>query len=177
MIQTIRKRSGQTVKFNTSKIRTAITKANRDVKNTDPTAKTLTKADIENVLERVLKSLENTDQEINIELVQDTVEKVLANHGFFEVSKSYILYREKHRQQREATQKLMEQYKELLFADAKDSEIKRDNGNVNGQAPMGIMLQLGAEGAKVYADNYGIPEQFSKADKEGYMYIHEKIVA
>ena len=43
MTENVKKRSGKTVKFNKQKIQTAITKANYDVKNTNPTAKIMTR--------------------------------------------------------------------------------------------------------------------------------------
>ena len=33
---------------------------------------------------------------------------------------------------------------------AKDSDLKRDNANINGDTPMGAMLQYGANSAKEY---------------------------
>ena len=71
----------------------------------------------------------------------------------------------------------MKQYNELLFTDSEESDNKRDNANINTDAPMGIMLKLGTEGAKCYADYYAIPEEFAKADKENFIHIHEDIVA
>ena len=34
--------------------------------------------------------------------------------------------------------------------DAKDCNLKRENGNINGDTPMGAMLQQGANTAKEY---------------------------
>lgn len=87
------------------------------------------------------------------------------------------MYRNKHTEQRQANQKLMEQYNELLFADAKDVDLKRDNANINTDSPMGIMLKLGTEGANCYADHYALPEKFAEADKENFIHIHKNIVA
>ena len=74
----------------------------------------------------------------------------------------------------EWSEKLMEQYKDLLFADAKGMDSKRDNANINTDSPMGIMLKLGTEGAKCYADHFAIPDEYAKADRENYVHIHDK---
>lgn len=173
MTESIKKRSGQTVKFNKQKIQTAISKANRDVKNTNPVAKVMTKDDILDAVEGVIQTLAN-EQHVDIETVQDTVEKTLMFMGFYDVAKSYILYRKKHQEQREATQKLMEQYKTLLNTDKSTDSDRRENANINTNAPMGIMLVAGTTGMKVYADYYAIPEEFVTAEKEGFTHWHDK---
>ena len=64
--------------------------------------------------------------------------------------------------------------KTILFVDAKESNDKRDNANIDTDAPMGIMLKVGTETAKKYADEEVIPAEFVKADKENWMHIHDK---
>lgn len=173
MTESIKKRSGQTVKFNKQKIQTAISKANRDVKNINPVAKIMTKDDILDAVEGVIKTLAN-EQHVDIETVQDTVEKTLMFMGFYDVAKSYILYRKKHQEQREATQKLMEQYKTILSVDAAEEDFMRENANINTNTPMGQMLKLGTEGAKVYANYYKLPEEFVTAEREGWIHKHDE---
>lgn len=173
MTQSVKKRSGKTVKFNKQKIQTAITKANRDVKNTDPTAKIMTREDILAVTEKVVNLLPNVPR-VDIEEVQDMVEKVLMIEGFYDIAKSYILYRKKHQEQREAAQKLMEQYKILLSTDAESADDRRENANINTNAPMGILLKAGTTALKSFADNYVVPDEFVTAEKEGYVHYHDK---
>ena len=38
----------------------------------------------------------------------------------------------------------------ITVLQAKDSDLKRDNANINGDSPMGAMLQYGANTAKEY---------------------------
>lgn len=174
MVLSVKKRSGRTVKFNADKIKIAITKANRDVKQSDPTAQNLTKEQIDRVTNDVVLLLVPRGENTDIEQIQDTVEQALMSRGYYDVAKSYILYREKHRQRREASQKLLEQYQDLLFSDAEALETKRDNANIDGNVSMAIMLKLGTEGAKVFADNYGIPDKFVEAEKSGVLYYNDK---
>ena len=173
MTESVKKRSGKTVKFNKQKIQTAITKANKDVKSTNPTAKIMTREDIIATTDKIVSSLPDIKR-IDIEDIQDKVEQILMAKGFYEIAKSYILYRKKHQEQREATQKLMEQYKSILFTDANDDDSKRENANINTNSPMGIMLKLGTEGAKVYANYYQLPEEFAIAEREGWWHKHDE---
>ena len=172
MARNVVKRSGKTTNFNAKKIYTAITKANKDVKTSDPLAKIMTNEDIVTATNTVIDSFVDLDT-VNIEDIQDTVEKTLMSLGFFEVAKSYILYRKKHQEQREAADNLMKQYRDILYADAADSDDRRENANINTNTPMGQMLKLGTEGAKVYANYYQLPEEFSIAEKEGWCHWHD----
>lgn len=173
MTESVKKRSGKTVKFNRNKIQTAVTKANRDVKNTNPSAKIMLKDDIIKAVDLTVEALPDVKR-VDIEEVQDTVERTLMSMGFYDIAKSYILYRKKHQEQREATQKLMEQYQLLLSLDAADDDTRRENANINTNAPMGAMLKAGTTAMKVFADNYIIPDEFVTAEREGYCHWHDK---
>ncbi|MBQ7493079.1 MAG: anaerobic ribonucleoside triphosphate reductase, partial [Selenomonadaceae bacterium] len=131
----------------------------------------------EDDLERVTTSVERAIAEneiIGVEAIQDQVEKALMAHGFFDVAKQFIVYRQKHSQRRAAQKKLMDTYRDIFFADSVDIDLKRDNANINTDASMGIMLKMGAESAKHFVDNYVLPEEFALADKENWIHIHDK---
>ena len=166
----VRKRSGQRVNYDREKIYNAIVGANRDAS---------TPADklSEDDLERVTNSVEQAIAEneiIGVEDIQDQVEKSLMEHGFFDVAKQFIVYRQKHSQRRAAQKKLMDTYRDIFFADSMDIDLKRDNANINTDASMGIMLKMGAESSKYFVDNYVLPEEFAQADKENWIHIHDK---
>ena len=44
--------------------------------------------------------------------------------------------------------RLMKVYEDLTFKSAKDSDIKRENANIDGDTAMGTMLKYGSVGAK-----------------------------
>lgn len=163
--KTVRKRNGNVVSFDANKIITAISKANN-------TTHEIGHKEIETIANQV-EELTNNTSCVDIEVIQDFVERKLQEFEFYETAKAYILYREKRHQQREAANNLMQSYNELLFTDSGDMDLKRDNANINGDAPMGIMLKLGAEGAKAWATNYALPEKFSKMDRENIVHIHK----
>ena len=128
-------------------------------------------------LELVTDSVERSiaaNEIIGVEAIQDQVEKSLMTHGFFDVAKQFIVYRQKHSQRREAQKKLMDTYRDIFFADSVDIDLKRDNANINTDASMGIMLKLGAESSKYFVDNYVLPEEYARADKENWIHVHDK---
>ncbi len=167
MIKTVTKRSGFTVDYDRAKIRNAIAGANKD------SVQQMSEKDIDAVTEQVERAIEARDT-IGVEEIQDVVEQELMKFDFYEVAKKYITYRQKHTERRKAQKHLMESYRDIFFADAVDSDLKRDNANINTDASMGIMLKLGAEGAKHFVDNYVLDEEFREADKENWIHIHDK---
>ncbi|MBO4401567.1 MAG: hypothetical protein J5809_06945 [Selenomonadaceae bacterium] len=169
-LKTVVKRSGESVDYDRAKIFNAIAGANRDA--TTPADK-LKPDDIERVTAAVETAIGGREK-IGVEEIQDEVEKSLMAQGFFDVAKQFILYREKHAQRRNAQKKLMDTYRDIFFAKSVDVDLKRDNANINTDASMGIMLKLGAEGAKYFVDNYVLPEEFAAADKENWIHIHDK---
>lgn len=54
-----------------------------------------------------------------------------------------------------------------------DSDLKRDNANINGDTPMGAMLQQGANTAKEYYLNTMIDPEHARLHREGYIHIHD----
>lgn len=169
-IKTVTKRSGSMVDYDRLKIFNAISGANRDASTP---ADKLQPDDVERVTVSVELAIADKDG-INVEEIQDQVERALMANGFFDVAKQFIVYREKHTQRRLAQKKLMDTYHDIFFANSADVDLKRDNANINTDASMGIMLKLGAEGAKHFVDNYVLPEEFAAADKENWIHIHDK---
>ena len=164
------KRAGAMVKYTPRKIYAAISGANKDAGNA------MTTGDMNRVVMGIHTKLQSDKKHtaLSVEDIQDMVEDALMDAGFNAVAKEYIRYRQVHAMRRKAGQELMEGYNELLFADAEDVDLKRDNANINTDAPMGIMLKLGAEGAKTFVDNYALSDEARAADKENWIHIHDK---
>ena len=167
MLKTVTKRTGFTVPYNREKIYRAIEGANSDGKQQ------MTAKDIDEVTSQVEWDFKDREN-VSVEEIQDMVEQELMKYDFYDIAKRYIMYRQRHTERRKAQQHLMETYQDIFFAPAEDSDLKRDNANINTDASMGIMLKLGAEGAKHFVDNYVLDERFAAGDKENYIHIHDK---
>ena len=167
MLKTVTKRTGFTVPYNREKIYLAIKGAN------DDGGPQMSPQNIEEVTSQVEWDFQGREN-VAVEEIQDVVEQELMKHGFYDIAKRYITYRQRHAERRKAQRHLMDTYQDIFFADAADVDLKRDNANINTDASMGIMLKLGAEGAKHFVDNYVLEERFRDADKENYIHIHDK---
>ena len=109
----------------------------------------------------------------SVEEIQDITEKVLMRKGYCDVAKAYILYRSHRSRVREMATSLMHTYKDITYSDASDSNIKRENANIDGNTAMGTMLKYGSEGAKKFYDLHVLEPEFAKAHREGDIHIHD----
>ncbi len=168
MFQTIQKRDGRTVPYDIAKIADAIEKALQAC-NRRGGEESMRLARI--VEERMARSF--GDRSPGIEDIQDKVEAVLMDNGYAFVAKRYILYRAERTRARERNTSLMRIYNELTFTQANDSDIKRDNANIDGDTAMGMMLKYGSEGAKDYYEKYILSPPQAKAHRDGDIHIHD----
>lgn len=107
----------------------------------------------------------------SVENIQDCVEKSLMECGFSNVAKNYILYRKKRENIRLSKTKVNQIFDEILKSNG--SDISRENANVDGNAPMGLMLQFGSELEKDYVTRNLISEKFVDLHNEGFFHIHD----
>ena len=168
MIQSIIKRDGRVVLYDQNKIASAILRSLEASGEGNA-------ADAARVANAVQHDLERRfpSQAPNIEAIQDTVERQLMNHGFNAAAKAYILYRANRTRAREASTSLMKTIDEITKIDARISDIKRDNANIDGNTAMGSMLQIGAAGAKAYNEIYLLRPEHAKAYRDGDIHIHD----
>ena len=167
MIKTIKKRTGDIVKFNAQKITDAIKKANMESID-----ETFSKEQLSTITNNVIKALKNL-KTLVFEQIQDAVEKVLIAGNFASTAKAYILYRAEHTKLRQAKADLMDIYDELTFTKAKDADIKRENANIDADTAMGTMLKYGSEGSKYFITSHILPKDIAVAHMDGDIHIHD----
>ena len=167
-IQSVIKRDGRKVPYSIDKISAAVDKAN---KATDGRMTTAEVSYVATVTEASLIS--HNKLEPTVEEIQDTVEQSLSALGFNDVAKNYIIYRAKRTQMRNMKDNLMQKMHELTFSDAKNSDDKRENANVNGDTPMGLMLKYGSTAAKEYDKLFVLEPDVSQAHENGDIHIHD----
>ncbi len=169
MLEMIRKRDGRMVAFDRDKITNAIMKA------FEASASAKTQQTAEEITREVIHNLERSESiEIpSVEEVQDMVESVLIEKGFVRTAKSYILYRAERSRIREMNTRLMRIYDDITNKAAIDSDIKRENANINGDTAMGAMLKYGSEGAKQFNLMYMMKPEHAEAHRSGDIHIHD----
>ena len=168
MLIHIIKRDGRKVPFNMEKIAKAIFRAAQSVGGTNF-------EEAMQIAARVCALVEEKypGQVPTVEQVQDLVEKTLIEEGHAATAKAYILYRYERTRSREMKTNLMTVLNELTFNPAKDSDIKRENANIDGDTAMGTMLKYGSVSAKEFYEMYVLEPQEAKAHINGDIHIHD----
>ena len=100
MPREIIKRSGKTERYDSNKIKNAMGKV------FTATGSPLEEEALNGLLAKVEQRMAGGDLPFSVEAVQDMVERVLMEAGYFDQAKSYILYRETRRKKRQERQKL-----------------------------------------------------------------------
>ena len=171
MIESVRKRDGRIVYFNQEKIGSAIARAFAASKEA-----TLNPSEISDCSRDVVKMIEEKFKDgatPSVEDIQDAVETVLISRNHPAAAKAYILYRAERTRIREADSRLMHTLTDIIKKDAADSDIKRENANINSDTAMGSMLKIGSETSKYYYDLHVLNPIHAKAHREGDIHIHD----
>ncbi len=168
MITSIKKRDGRTVHFDINKIASAVQKAFQA---------TIGEKDADTCLRLAQEVSDSLELEgvasPTVEQIQDGVEKVLIEHGYVRTAKAYILYRAERTRVRNMNDRLMKTFEDITYKDATDSDIKRENANIDGNTAMGSMLKYGSEGAKHFYESYVLNPAHSEAHRNGDIHIHD----
>ena len=168
IVKQIRKRDGRVVPFHENKIADAINKA---FAATYKPGYEETAAKLAHEVASVLE-VEGKDCP-EVEHIQDIVERVLMDNGYVQTAKAYILYRSERSRAREMNTRLMKIYEDITFSSAKDSDIKRENANIDGDTAMGTMLKYGSEGSKQFYQMFVMKPEHARAHASGDIHIHD----
>jgi len=160
----IRKRNGETVPFDSTKITTAILKAGRATGEfADDTARHLTLR-VMSVAQTMLPDLPSVEE------IQDVVEEILLASPFKHTAKAYILYRDQHARIREmaaqADMELIDRYLERL-----DWKVK-ENSNM-AYSLQGLNNYVSSEISKIYWLNKIYIPEIREAHSAGDLHLHD----
>ncbi len=170
MLTTIVKRDGREVPFNLEKISNAILKALQAAGAPDAGLALKLAARAAEQAERQRDPQKGSP---SVEEIQDIVEKVLIDDDLADAAKRYILYRAERTRAREMNTRLMKTYEEITNRASIESDLKRDNANIDGDTAMGTMLKYGSEGAKIFNEMYILKPEHARAHKTGDIHIHD----
>lgn len=167
MITTIIKRNREKTTFNPEKITMAIFKAAVAVGGDDfQKAETLSKEVID------IAKTRHVDGVIDVEEIQDIVEKVLIERGHAKTAKAYILYREKRRASRESNALIGATIE--MFGDYLDDRDWQTQENANTSRSVAALNNyVREEFTKKFWLNELYTEQIREAHSSGDIHIHD----
>ena len=163
----VRKRNGSIVEFNGGKIEEAMEKAFRATGTPVPGEYIKNK-----MLMNIYALMRTEDNIVEIESIQDAVEQVLSESGYFQVSKAYVLYRNQRKNVREAAASVLD-YSKLVngYLDRLDWRVK-ENSTVQYTLGGLILSNSGAVTA-----NYWLGEIYDKEvaqlHKNAAIHLHD----
>ena len=160
MVKTIIKRDGRTAEFHPEKIADAVEKSFQAC------AAMQGRDTAEKIAATVVEKLESGAIEgtPTVEGVQDLVEETLIESGFVQTAKAYILYRAERSRVRDVNSRLIQTLKDITFSKAADSDMKRENANIDADTAMGTMLKYGSESAKQFYEMYILNPNLSEEE-------------
>ena len=162
MICKIIKRDGRIVEFDSDKIYNAILKAFNETGSL--------KQEDYDCINRIVEEITNLNKsEMNVEEIQDIVEKKLMSSKRKDVAKLYILYRNERTKVREKNAKLTKNISEKLMA----SNIQNQNANVDEKSFGGRIGAATSEVMKDYAMKYCMSEMAVKNHVGNMIYEHD----
>ena len=162
------KRDGEIMNFDLHKIKDAITKAFIATKK-------VFNDDILNMLVLRVTSdfeLKIIDEQIGVEAIQDSVEKILEESGYTEVAKAYILYRKQREKIRNIKSTILD-YKEIVNSYVKEEDWRvKENSTVTYSVGGLILHNSGAITANYWLSE-AYDEAIANAHRDGDMHIHD----
>ena len=160
------KRSGTEVLFKKDKISAAIAKANLAV----PEEERISDAEIARISAAVEAGCRSLRRAVNVEEVQDKVERELMAAGAFTLAKAYITYR----YQRAIIRRANTTDEQILsLIESNNEEVKQENSNKNPTVNSVQRDYMAGEVSKDITKRILLPEYIVKAHEEGLIHFHD----
>lgn len=160
------KRNGEESTFDISKIATAITKASNQV----PISEQLSREQIQYIAGYIADACSKSSIEMNVEAIQDLVEKEIMKQGAFSIAKLYITYRYRHELMRKAnsTDKQI-----LSLLECCNEEVKQENSNKNSTVVSVQRDYMAGEVSKDITKRFLLDEDIVQAHEDGLIHFHD----
>ena len=160
------KRNGQEVGFDISKIINAISKANQEVSGIHQ----MNRYQIRAVADTIAKNIANQPHAVNVEDIQDMVEKGIMEMRGYEVAQKYVRYRYK----REISRKTNTTDDSILaLIEQMNEEVKQENSNKNPVINSTQRDYMAGEVSKDLTRRVLLPEDIVRAHEQGIIHFHD----
>ncbi|GAB0148349.1 MULTISPECIES: ribonucleoside triphosphate reductase [Marichromatium] len=162
------KRDGTEVRFDVSKIESAILRAGQASGEFDAAEARLLTAQVI----KVLAHRSNDGRSPDIEGIQDIIEQTLISANHFETARAYIVYREQHKKLRDDSRTLVDVGSSINeYLDRSDWRV---SANANqGYSLGGLILNTSGKMIANYWLNHVYPPEIGQAHRDGDLHIHD----
>lgn len=164
MCRIVIKRDGKKATYDLNRIRTAITKANKDTQE-------LSAENIDTIVDLVNADCQKYKGELEVEIIQDIVEKTLMKKKFYQTAKNYILYRDQRSRIRESKTKMMKELVQLI--EGKSEYWNNENSNKNAKVVTTQRDYIAGITSTEISKLLLLPPDIMKAHEEGIIHFHD----
>ena len=165
------KRDGTQQEFDKGKIIAAVLKAFVAV---DGEADEYAKTKAENIASFIETLCETEDEKLDVEAIQDMVERGLCATKRKDVAKAYILYRNERSSFRNLKENLSKKYEQLnRLLKGEDEESNKENSNKDTRIIPTMRDYIAGFTCRELANNYILPKEISKAHNDGLIHFHD----
>ena len=160
----VRKRDGTEQDFCLDKILSAVKKANNSVEK----EKRMEDDKITQIVEFVQKKIKNYST-VDVETIQDFVEKALMNKNCYEIAKSYVLYRNERKKDKKYSD---DELKIISICSSTNEDVSGDNANKRPTF-LGTQRDYIAGTKSKTIGRKMLPKEVTKAHDEGSIHFHD----
>ena len=120
---------------------------------------------------RYIDAYQELSDTIEVEKIQDIVERALMEEGYYNVAKAYIRYRYEHELERQ--RKKQEDFDSLITSKLMASDVQNQNANVDEHSFGGRMGEVNSEVLRQYALNHCMSQMARDNHLNNEIYIHD----
>lgn len=162
------KRDGREVNFDKSKIVTAIHKASEETKANGK--KPVPDDEIESIASQLYNKFKLENTAIDVENIQDCIEDMLMQNGYFDTAKEYIRYRYKRQLYRNGN---TTDGKILSLVDGANEVVIQENSNKNPSINSTQRDYIAGEVSRDICNRMLLPKDIVEAHEQGIIHFHD----
>lgn len=162
------KRDGREDKFQKGKITLAIQKASDEVEKSGGEA--MPQIAIQTVATEVYNNFKAQDCAVSVENIQDAIESLLMQRGYYDVAKTYIRYRYERQLARNGN---TTDGKILSIVDGVNEDVIQENSNKNPKIAATQRDYIAGEVSRDIVNRLILPKDIREAHEQGLIHFHD----
>lgn len=162
------KRDGREDKFQKGKITLAIQKASDEVEKSGGEA--MPQIAIQTIATEVYNNFKAQDCAVSVENIQDTIESLLMQRGYYDVAKTYIRYRYERQLARNGN---TTDGKILSIVDGVNEDVIQENSNKNPKIAATQRDYIAGEVSRDIVNRLILPKDIREAHEQGLIHFHD----
>lgn len=162
------KRDGREDKFQKGKITLAIQKASDEVEKSGGEA--MPQIAIQTIATEVYNNFKAQDCAVSVENIQDAIESLLMQRGYYDVAKTYIRYRYERQLARNGN---TTDGKILSIVDGVNEDVIQENSNKNPKIAATQRDYIAGEVSRDIVNRLILPKDIREAHEQGLIHFHD----